>query len=156
MNKHLFIAAIVGAIILDAAPVVAHERLLSKQDIPQAVLAAFQKDHPAAKRVKYEEEIIDGKDAYEIAFQDDKAQERSEVYRADGTLTETEKAIKIDELPDTVLQAVKNAHPHATLQRAFQVSNTSGTVTSYEVEIKEGKREREVEFDINGKILSRC
>ncbi|HYE33893.1 PepSY-like domain-containing protein [Methylocaldum sp.] len=156
MNKHLFIAAIVGVAIVDFSPVAAHEPLLSKQDIPQAVLAAFQKDHPTAKRVKYEEETIDGKNAYEIAFQDEKAQERSEVYSADGTLMETEKVIKINELPEAVLQAVKDTHPRATLQRAFQVSNTSGTVTSYEVEIREGKREREVEFDTNGKILSRC
>jgi uncharacterized membrane protein YkoI len=156
MNKHLLITAVISAVIIDPAPVAAHEPLLNRQDVPQAVLAAFQKDHPTVKRVKYEEEVIDGKDAYEIAYFDEKGQERSEVYSADGTLVETEKVIKLDDLPDSVLQAVKNNHPRATLQRAFQVSDTSGTVTSYEVEIREGKREREVEFDPNGKILSRC
>ncbi|MGX2030299.1 MULTISPECIES: PepSY-like domain-containing protein [Methylocaldum] len=156
MNGQSFLATILGAAIINPALVAAHEPLLNKQDVPQAVLAAFQKDHPAAKGVKYEEEVLDGKEAYEIAYRDEKGQERSEVYSADGTLVETEKVIKLDELPESVLQAVKSAHPRATLQRAFQVSDTSGTVKSYEVEIREGKKEREVEFDTDGRILSRC
>jgi uncharacterized membrane protein YkoI len=156
MDKKLFLAGIVVTSLLGIAPAVAHEKLLSKQEIPQAVLAAFKKDHPAVNKVKYEEEFFDGKIAYEIAFRDDKGQERSEVYNAEGSLVETEKTIKINELPEAVAQAVKNSYPQATLQRAFQVSNPSGTVTGYEIEIREGKRERELEFDTNGKVMSRC
>lgn len=156
MDKQWIVAGIVAVSLLEIVPAAAHEKLLNKQEIPQAVLAAFKKDHPEVKKARYEEEFFEGKSAYEIAFRDDKGQERSEVYGADGSLVETEKTIKINELPDSVAQAVKNSYPQATLQRAFQVSNPSGTVTGYEVEIKAGKRERELEFDTNGKVLSRC
>jgi len=151
MTRPTLIAAVIAAVVLESGSAIAKEKPLHKGKMPQAVLTAFQKAHPNAKNVKYEEEKVDGEAAYEIDFTDD-GQKIDEVYRADGTLVETERAIKTGDLPEPVMQTVKQRYPKAKVDEIFEVSNTDGKVIGYEVQIKEGKREREVELDPNGNI----
>ncbi|HYE36578.1 PepSY-like domain-containing protein [Methylocaldum sp.] len=151
MKRSILIAAVIGAVVLESGMAVAKEKPLNKSKVPQAVFTAFQKAHPNAKNIKYEEETVDGEAAYEIDFTDD-GQKIDEVYRADGTLVETERTIKTSELPEPVMQTVKQRYPKAKVDEVFEVSNTDGKVIGYEVQIKEGKREREVELDLNGNI----
>jgi uncharacterized membrane protein YkoI len=151
MKSPILIVAVIAAVFLESGAAIAKEKSLHKSKVPQAVLSAFQKAHPNAKNVKYEAESVGGEAAYEIDFTDD-GQRIDEVYRADGTLVETERAIKTDELPEPGMQTVKQRYPKAKVVEVFEVSSADGTVIAYEVEIKEGKREREVELDPNGNI----
>ncbi len=46
------------------------------------------------------------------------------------------------------------AHPKARIEEAEKVMQPDGTVSGYEVEIKVGGKELELELDTSGKILT--
>lgn len=143
------VLAIAAALSLSAT---AEEKDLAAGKIPQAVHQAFQKAYPAAKDAMYSEETKDGKATYEVKFKDN-GKEIEATYSADGALVKTEEAIKASELPEAVLNAVKKAHPHAIVKEAEKVLKPDGTVAGYEAEIADGKKELEIKFDADGKML---
>ena len=120
--------------------------------MPQAVHDAFKKAYPNAKELKYVQEVMEGKTAYGIEFKH-KGRNIEAVYHADGTLIATEEEIRISELPEAIATAVKTAHPKSTLKEAEKILKPDGAVSGYEVEIKEGKKEFELELDAHGTIL---
>jgi len=142
---------VLGLLAFSSAIVGADEKLTGHQ-VPQAVHDAFKKAYPNAKELKYEQEVVEGKKAYEIEF-NHQGKEIEAVYGADGTLIETEEEIKISELPGSVSGAVKTAHPKGTIKEAEKILEPDGTVSGYEVEVKEGKKEFELELDASGTIL---
>ncbi|CAL1239268.1 PepSY-like domain-containing protein [Candidatus Methylocalor cossyra] len=98
----------------------AESRALTVKDVPKAVHEAFQKTYPNAKSVKYSQQQRDGKSLYEIEFKD-QGREREVLYDADATLVQTEEEIKARELPEAVLQGVKQTHPKATVKEAEKI-----------------------------------
>lgn len=130
----------------------AEEKELSSKQVPQAVHEAFQKAHPGARGVEYSEDTLDGKPAYEVEFKD-QGKEVEALYDANGVLLATEEAIKLAELPEAVVGAIKKEHPHATLKEAEKILKPDGTLRGYEVDIAEGRKHLELEVDPNGTIL---
>ncbi len=130
----------------------AGEKELSKNQVPKAVIEAFEKAHPHAKGVKYEEEIFEGKKAYEVEYKKN-GKELGFIYSADGVLLETEEEIDVKALPSAVVQAIMKAHPKATIKEAEKVMKPDGTVTGYEVDIKVAGKEIELRLDVSGNIL---
>jgi len=132
----------------------AEEKTLSKHQVPKAVTEAFEKDHPDAKGVKFEKEMFEGKQGYEAEYKENDKEYES-LYAADGALLQKEEAIDVKDLPEAVAHAVSKVHPHAKIKEAEKLMSPDGTLTGYEVEIKnKGKgREIELQLDTNGKIL---
>ena len=130
----------------------AGEKELSKSQVPKAVIEAFEKAHPNAKGLKYEEEMFEGKTAYEVGYKKN-GKEFEFSYSADGVLLQKEEQIDVKELPNPVVQAILKAHPKATIKEAEKLMKPDGTVTGYEVDIKVAGKEIELELDVSGNIL---
>lgn len=127
-------------------------KALKKGDVPQAVLQSFEKDHPQAKSVAYEEEVREGTPYYGVEYKT-KGKEEEFVYSADGKLVEQHEGIGVKAVPAVVRQAVKREHPHAAVKEAEKVMNPDKSVIGYEMDIKEGKQHMELVFDPSGKLL---
>lgn len=110
--------------------------------VPAKVTASFAKQYPGTE-VKWEKEA--GK--YEAGFKKD-GNVMSALYEANGTMTESEKDIKITALPVTVLAYVKTNYKGKKIKEAAIITKADGTVT-YEAEVN-GK---DVIFDSNGKFI---
>jgi len=130
----------------------AGEKELSKSKVPKAVLEAFEKSYPNAKEMKFENEMFEGKAAYEVEYKDN-GKEYEAMYSTDGVLLQKEEEIDVNTLPADVTNAIKKTHPEAKIEEAEKLMKPDGTLTGYEVDIKEGKKKLELEVDAAGKIL---
>lgn len=130
----------------------AGEKHLSKQKVPKAVLGAFEKSYPNAKAMKFEKEQFENQTAYEVKYKDN-GKQGEVLYDEDGAVLQNEEGIDVSALPEEVVKAVKKAHPKAKIKEAEKLTKPDGSLTGYEVEIKAGKKELEIELDTDGKIL---
>ena len=145
------------SVVLIASPMIfgqanASEKELKKDQVPKAVISAFEKAFPNAKELEFEEELFEGKIAYEVEYKKD-GKDYEFLYSADGTLLQKEEEIDVKTLPDPVVQAILKAHPKAKIKEAEKLMKPDGTVTGYEVEIKVAGKEIELELDVSGNIL---
>lgn len=154
MKTQLMITAALAAslAVLGQANAGEKELRLSKHQVPKLVLEAFEKSHPDAKGVEFEEETFEGKAAYEVEYKKE-GKEYEFLYTADGSLVQKEEEINVQTLPEPVVQAITKVHPKAKIKEAEKVMKPDGTLTGYEVEIKEGGKELELELDTSGQIL---
>ncbi len=150
--KPLLIPTLLGLAALSTGANAAGEKKLTEQQVPKPVLEAFHKAYPHASNLKYEADRKGEKTVYEIEFKD-QGIKREATYAAEGTLLETEEQVKPNTLPPTVTEALKKAHSHGTVEEAEKVMKPDGTVSGYEVEIKDGTQELEIHLDAAGKIL---
>ena len=146
------------SVVLIASPMIfgqanASEKELKKDQVPKAVISAFEKAFPNAKELEFEEELFEGKTAYEVEYKRD-GKEYEFLYSPEGVLLQKEEEVDVKTLPDPVIQAILKAHPKAKIKEAEKLMKPDGTVTGYEVEIKVAGKELELELDINGKILN--
>ena len=152
MKPKIMITAALGAFLGLLSQANAGEKELSKHQVPKTVLEAFEKSHPDAKGLEFEEETFEGKAAYEVEYKKE-GKGYEFLYTADGSLVQKEEEIDAQSLPDPVVQAVTKAHPKGKIKEAEKVMKPDGAVTGYEVEIKEGGKELELELDTSGQIL---
>jgi uncharacterized membrane protein YkoI len=152
MKTKLVVAVAIGSSLVLAGAASAAEKELSKSEVPKAVIESFEKAHPSAGDVEFEEEAFQGKTAYEVEYQEN-GKEYELVYSADGTLLEKEEDIDPKTLPEAIVAAVTKAHPGATIKEAEKKMKPDGTITGYEVEIEQAGKEIELELDVNGRIL---
>jgi uncharacterized membrane protein YkoI len=130
----------------------AGEKELKKDQVPKAVIAAFEKAYPNAKGLEFEEETFEGKAAYEVEYKKN-GKEYELLYSANGVLVQKEEEIDAQALPDWVVQAILKAHPKAVIEEAEKVMKPDGTVTGYEVDINAAGKGIELELDATGNIL---
>lgn len=152
MKTQYIITAALGILLMAFGQVNAGEKELSKNQVPKAVIEAFEKAHPNTKGLKYEEEIFEGKKVYEVEYKKD-GKEFGFIYSADGVLLQKEEEIDVKALPAPIVQAILKAHPKATIKEAEKVMKPDGTVTGYEVDIKVAGKEIELELDVSGNIM---
>jgi uncharacterized membrane protein YkoI len=152
MKTQYIMSAILVAVPMILGQANAGEKELKKDQVPKAVIAAFEKAFPNAKELEFEEELFEGKTAYEVEYKENNM-EYEFLYSADGTLLQKEEEIDGKSLPEPVAQAVKKAHPEGEIKGVEQLMKPDGTVTGYEVEIKVAGKELELELDVSGKIL---
>ncbi|MFD2584225.1 hypothetical protein ACFSR6_17100 [Pedobacter vanadiisoli] len=126
---------IFGILLLAGSVATAYAQKINASKVPVPVIAAFTKLH-AGTKVSWEMEKKD----YEAGFKLN-GKETSEVYSAKGVLLETETAIKVIELPATVLAKLKGSK----IAEAAKITKADGTIY-YEAEVK-GK---DLMFDANG------
>jgi uncharacterized membrane protein YkoI len=130
----------------------AGEKELSKNQVPKAVIAAFEKAYPNAKELEFEEETFAGKAAYEVEYKKNGV-EYEFLYSADGKLLQKEEEIDGETLPESIAQAIKKAHPKAEIKKVEKLMKPDSTVTGYEVDIKAAGKDIELELDVSGNIL---
>jgi uncharacterized membrane protein YkoI len=152
MKTQYLMSAVLIAVPMILGQANAGEKELKKDQVPKAVIAAFEKAFPNAKELEFEEETFEGKTAYEVEYKKD-GKEYEFIYSAEGMLLQKEEEIDIKTLPDPVIQAILKAHPKAKIKEAEKLMKPDGTVTGYEVEIKVAGKEIELELDATGNIL---
>ena len=130
----------------------ASETELTKQQVPKAILDAFEKAHPNAQEVEFEKEMVEGKAVYEVEYKEN-GREYEILYDSDGVILQMEETLDVKALPEPIVQAISKAYPKATIEDAEKVMKPDGTVIAYEVEIKTEGKKLELELDADGKIL---
>ena len=131
------------AVIAIAGLSFANAQKVDQKDVPSVVQTSFQKQFPGVKNVKWEKEHGN----FEAGFKSNGV-ETSVVINPSGTLIETEKEIKISELPASATAYMTKTYPKQKIKEAAKITNAKGEVT-YEAEIKD----KDVLFDNKGKFL---
>jgi uncharacterized membrane protein YkoI len=153
MKNQYLITTVLVALPIIIGQANAGEKELSKSQVPKAVIDAFEKAYPNAKGLEFEEEMFEGKTAYEVEYKENGI-EYELLYSADGTLLQKEEEIDGKSLPEPVAQAVKKAaHPKAEITEVEKLMKPDGTLTGYEVDIKTAGKKIELELDVNGNII---
>jgi hypothetical protein len=130
----------------------AQEKKITKKEVPQAVISAFEKAYPNAKVKGYSTETEEGKTYFEIdGYQGKLMLDVS--YLPDGTAAEIEEGVTAGSLPDPVKAALKSNYPKGKI--ATPERKTVGTNVTYELTVKSGKTSVDVEIDPTGKILKK-
>jgi uncharacterized membrane protein YkoI len=151
-SQRLLVPTLIGFALLSTGALADSDKKLTEQQVPKAVMEAFHKAYPQATELTFEKEKKAGKAAYEIEF-NDQGMSREANYAADGKLLGTEEEVTLDALPASIAEAVKKAHPQATIKEAEKKYKPDGTLHCYEVEINDGKKSLEIHLDESGKIL---
>lgn len=152
MKTKQIIIGILAVLLMALGQANAGEKELTKNKVPKAVLEAFEKAYPNVKDMKFESEMFEGKSAIEVEFKVS-GKENEALYDFEGLLLQNEEEIEVSALPAAVTEAVKKAHPKAKIKEAEKLMKPDGTLVGYEVEVKTGKKEVELELDAGGKIL---
>jgi Putative beta-lactamase-inhibitor-like, PepSY-like len=112
---------------------------------PAVVQKAFEKKFPNATKVSWGKESPKEWEA-EFTFEGNKI---SANFADDGTWVETERKIKITDLPKAVAAAIKSSFPGWTIIEADKTETLkNGTV--YEADLKKGKTKKGVAFKEDG------
>lgn len=148
MKMKIMLLALVAALSLGSMSFL----LISKTQVPQVVLHAFNTKYPNAKKVKWEEEEAM---EYEAEFKL-QGQEMSANFRADGTWLETETEIKKNALPDAVKKAISKEFPGYDVEEAERIE-TPDLPLAFEVELENESNNSEMEavFSADGKLLKK-
>jgi hypothetical protein len=116
---------------------------LKETDVPATVKDAFKKMWPDAKVEKWEKEG----DWYEAEYEMGKT-EGTVALDANGNVMETEKEIKVSELPKAISDYISKNMPGKKIKEASHITDAKGMVT-YEAEIDNV----DYIFDADGKML---
>lgn len=125
-----------------SAALLVNAQKLNMASVPTNVQEAFAKKHQGLK-VKWEME----KALYEANFKQDGIA-ISELYRSDGTMTESETAIKTSELPFLVRDYLRSHYNGSAIKDAARIMKADGTVN-----FEAGVRHVDVVFDATGKFV---
>jgi hypothetical protein len=116
---------------------------LKSTQVPLAVRSAFEKAYPAVKTVKWEKENGD----FEAGFKQGPT-EMSAVFKANGTLKESEATINKATLPATIIVYIKQHYKGIAIKEAAKITKANGEI-NYEAEVKGN----DLLFDSNGKFI---
>lgn len=152
MKTQYVITAALAALPMILGQANAGEKGLSKNQVPKAVINAFEKAYPNAKGLEFEEETFEGKAVYELEYKEN-GMEYEFLYSADGVLLQKEEEIDGKSLPEPVAQAIKKAYPKAEIKEVEKLMKPDGTVIGYEVDINAAGKKIELELDVSGNIL---
>jgi len=141
--KNLKLAALV---IIGTASVSAQD--LKMEQVPVNLKSDFHKSYNNATNVEWE---LDGNE-YNVEF-DISKMEHEIWYNKDGKIVKMEKEIAESELPKEIVSTLKNNYD------GYDVNSVElkeqNNIKIYEIELKKGWfKERDVFFDVNGKVLS--
>lgn len=152
MKTQILITTVMAAFLIAVGQVNASEKEVNKDQVPTAVVEAFEKSYPNAKEVEFEKKTIEGKAAYEVEYKEN-GKEYEILYDSDGMILQKEETIDVTALPEPIVQAISKAYPKASIEEAEMMTESDGTVIGYEVEIKTEGKKLELELDAHGKIL---
>ena len=120
----------------------ANAQKINASKVPQAVKNSFTKNYPGTTAT-WEKEGA----KFEAGFKQ-KGTTMSALFEANGTMTESETDMAVNQLPSKVLAYVKAHYPGKTVKEGAKITKADGTVT-YEAEVN-GK---DVIFDASGNYM---
>ncbi|GAA4046893.1 hypothetical protein GCM10022409_36210 [Hymenobacter glaciei] len=139
--KNLLLALAATALLSPAALA----QKVAPAKVPAAAAATFKLHFPDVKSVQWEKEGAD----FEAAFVTGKA-EMSAVITAAGVLMETETEISVAQLPAPVQKALAANYKTAKITEAAKIVTAATNATTYEAEISQGGKRRDVLFNADG------
>src|SRR5205823_2365820 len=128
------------------------EKKITAKEVPAVVIENFKRAYPKAIIRGYASEMENGKQYYEIESQE-RTTRRDVLYNPDGIVAEVEESIDPNSLPTAALQAIKQKYPRAVITLAERT--TVGDKVTYEVSAREGRKRFTMEFDSDGKVLTK-
>ena len=137
-----FLLALAGTALLSPA---ALAQKVAPAKVPAAAAATFKQYFPTVKSVQWEKEGAD----FEAGFAMGKA-EMSAVITAAGVLKETETEISVAQLPAPVQKALAASYKSAKITEAAKIVTAATNATTYEAEISQGGKHRDVLFNADG------
>ncbi len=137
MKKIMMMALIASAVCLTA-----NAQKINDSKVPQSVKNSFAKNYPGTTAT-WEKEGA----KFEAGFKQ-KGNTMSALFEANGTMTESEMDMAVNQLPAKVLSYVKAHYPGKTVKEGAKITKADGTVT-YEAEVN-GK---DVIFDASGNYM---
>jgi uncharacterized membrane protein YkoI len=134
----------------------ADETKIALDKLPKVVVDAVKARYPDAKLLSAVLETEDGKTFYEVLVQN-KDQKIDVLVTPTGEITEVEKQIPVDKLPEKVSKAVEAKYPKAThklVEEVYKVTKAEEKLTHYEVYlVTADKKSLEVYVAPDGKII---
>lgn len=125
-----------------------------KTDVPQIVKQAFEQKMPNAKDVEWEYNSDDK--LWEVEYKTGRA-EFTSAFDENGIWVETEKEINFSKLPKAIKATLKADYSDYKVEEVEVVETLEGTF--YEVEVKTGKGDKELEFELlfspDGKVVKK-
>lgn len=146
----LRVVLLAASTLLLGASALAKEQRITRDEVPKAVLSAFEEAYPKATIKGYARETEKGQTAYEIESVEGNTR-RDITYNSDGKLISVEEAVGISDLPPGVKGALAKKFPDAKILRAERVMK--GAVAAYEFRIEHEGTTTEIVFDAEGKEL---
>lgn len=132
-----------AAAVLLAGP--AQAQKVAATQVPAAATATFKKNFPMVEAVQWEKEGAD----YEAGFDMGKA-EMSAVITAAGVLKETETEMAVSQLPAPVQKALAVNYKAYKITEAAKIVTAATGITTYEAEVSQGGKHRDVLFNADG------
>ena len=121
---------------------------LLAQKGPAPVIEGVKKACPKCVINTVKKEKEKGQTVYEVETKEG-AISRDFMVKPDGSILESEESIDASTLPKAVADAIKAAHPKATIQLAEKL--TRGTEVLYEIALKDGGKKLSLTLDSAGK-----
>lgn len=122
---------------------------ISQNQVPESVVKAFQIKYPTAKKTEWEKEDND----YEVEFYVGK-EELTTKFDKSGNWIETEKEIKIAQLPQSITQTIKKEFSNFKVKEAAQIENVSKGKL-FEISLKNSKETWELLCMEDGTIVDK-
>lgn len=129
----------------------ARDKKITKEQIPAAVLKAFESQYPHATITGQAIEKENGKEFYEIESTEGSTK-RDLLYTAGGKVVEIEEAIDAAALPEAVRSTIAREYKGGKIVKAEKV--THNAKTTYEVQLQIGKKTKAVDLDALGKVIT--
>ena len=121
------------------------------ENVPAAAKSAFAAKFPTAKKVKWS---VEKPGEFEVDFTINNV-EQSALVDPRGNILETEIEIKESELPQAVKASIAKDFTGYKKDEFTKATDAKGVV-AFEMQVIKGKEKFAVEFDANGKLLSKA
>jgi uncharacterized membrane protein YkoI len=135
----------------------AQESKVPLDQVPKAVMDASKAKFPGAKIREASKETEDGKTVFELSMTHEDHQ-MDVTFQENGTLVVVETTIRENEVPETVMRAVKGKYPGAKIDLMESVKKgpqLKKEADYYEFQLTTAaKKSVEIEVDATGKILN--
>ncbi len=129
-----------------------YEKKITKDQVPQSVITAFEKAYPNVTVTGYEQRTREDKVWYSIEYLDGTITKQVR-YAPDGTLLGSREDITAKDLPEAVSKAISEHYPGATVLKAE--TEVHNGIVQYEVKLDVKGEHQEVTFTDKGEIVKR-
>jgi len=129
-----------------------YEKTIAKDQVPQPVIAAFEKAYPNVTVKEYDQMTKEGKVWYSIEYVDGTVTKEVK-YMADGTLVGSKEDVSAKDLPEAVSNAIAAKYPGATIVKAE--TEVHNGVVLYHVKLDVKGEHQKVTFTDKGEIVKR-
>lgn len=144
MKKHML--SIAAGLFLSSSLAFAQD--ISADQVPSLVVNNFQKSFPKATDIEWEK---DG-DLYQADFETGISNDHEAWFNNEGVLVKHQEEISKDALPNEVLTKIKSQFGTFRIDDTEKI--TSGTITTYQIELKKLTEEVKVVFSSSGEVIS--